>query len=343
MDRLGIRIDNKTILTKKNCLVFAACFVALLVVLLFVHNGSQRQCATVMAFVPPSNAPWPDQISLFSEKHGVRNILELQQTAQILGYDKPSDTWVFADTAENGSLWLGHNGRVSEVKPRGLPRGYTLINARFSSGSVYVPQICDGKLVLYVYGLDGKLQRTRVLRVPKTRVGFEYRLWMQVASNGWVSATLRRMESEYVSPEQMNSGDWNLYIFDERDHLVRKMGEIFPYFSWDGNSIAYFDTSEFDPKTKLVILNLHTGKKRSMEFSFEGLTLWERYFANDCVGWRWDSRNQWIFTAYTSDSGSYGRVHAVDISTDKPRWYKIPIIASANWCILDRYPDQTSK
>lgn len=335
--------DNKQIITKRNSFVAAICIVVLLSTIWLMHGNNRRSCSTVMAFIPPTNNPI-DKVSLYSEKYGLHPVLDISNPGIMLGYDESSGAWVFLGMLPGGSLRLADKGKTCEVRLQGLPANAALISAKLCGGKVFIPCIQNDTLALYIFTLDGKLFCKRILRVPKTRIGdFDDRIMMDVAPNGYVAASLMRLTTKNTSQDYMNDGEWNLYLFDEQNRMIKKMGDIAARFSWDAKSIAYIDPTESNPKTELIILDLHTGKRKSVELLPKGTGILERILADGIGEWKWDSRNQWLFVTYTGGSLSYGYVHAVDISTDKPRWYKLPISTNINWYILDRYPNQVGK
>jgi hypothetical protein len=315
-----------------------ATFIVLLVALFWYQLGYRTyNCPVIVAYVTGDDEG-QGFISIYSKNESqvvLRSHTIHDIGAGMLGYDSPSQTWVFCDVFPD-RLILVSKEKTIELRPQGLPKRAYLENAVLCASTIFVPRIESGVLMLYCCSLDGKITGKRRLEVPNTTVdSVEDSIYITVAPNGYVAAELKRVTAENINSRELEDKDLLLYVFDEHDQLIRKINGGGIQFSLDGYSLAYSDKTN-----NITILDLRTDKKRLIKvWPPVNAGIWERHFIEGLADFKWDSRHNCLLCAYEEGSGNYRPVFAIDISSDKAKWHRLPIdVDIQNWILMDKMP-----
>lgn len=301
-------------------------------------------CPSILMYGCRGNGSFVNQVDVFSGSTGVQCGLHVGGSTFAnsidslipLGFDKDQGCWVFSNALPLGRntsrdhLVLYRDTKRSTITLQGLPASADLKQSSLFDKNVFVPSVENGELVVYCYALTGRLKHRRVLRVPHASVQTVYGEYLAVAANGCIAAQLSLISAP---------NDLVIFVFDDKGQIVRTIRNGgYVQISHTGNKLAYWGRG-----MSVVVLDMDTGRRKV-------ISLWPQPNARawdmliNPVGFRWDSRHQWLLCAYEQRITGSCPVYAADIRSDAVRWQRLPMnVDPQRWIMLDDLPKSICK
>lgn len=287
-----------------------------------------------------------DMINVYSETSGLRCIVKsagLFNTG-LYGYDALSDTWVlgvpFDSNYGPGRLVTIHRGKRNIIRLPQFPEDDSTQETALTGGMITVAYLDDYRLVLNSYNLKGSLKTKRILRISNG-TALEEVISVAVARNGLVAADLAAR----------NVAGSGLYIFDKKGTLVERISTGgFPEFDAEGRRLAYQDYSvtcsaktgkqgtSHEQMGNIIIYDLKTKTKRAIavgsppdaaQYTMTGGIAFHTF--------HWSTDGRCLVCSYTQGEFAEQLIYIIDITSEKPKWKKLPIEPIA-WTVVSKMP-----